>query len=132
MTVQVTICPIVLHYAKRFLHKRSPHSERDITIVKVYRAYRHLNCRYLVLRNTELTQHIPKTARPCGLESYFLGKTARPCGFESYSQHSFELLLDSLHTACLHFAKTGMDVLMQLEDAHIKYAVPMLLERVRK
>ena len=28
--------------------------------------------------------------------------------------------------------KDRMDVLMQLEDAHIKYAVPMLLERVTK
>ncbi|KAL5496386.1 hypothetical protein EMCRGX_G012657 [Ephydatia muelleri] len=46
-----------------------------------YRVNRHLNCRYLALRNKELTQHISgKTARPCGLKSYFLGKTARPCG----------------------------------------------------
>ena len=65
-------------------------------VMQDYRANRHLNCRYLALRNKELTQHIPgrpcglesyflgKNARPCGLESYFLGKTARPCGFESY------------------------------------------------
>ena len=54
-------------------------------VMQDYRVNRHLNCRYLALRNKELTQHISgKTARPCGLKSYFLGKTARPCGFETY------------------------------------------------
>ena len=51
-------------------------------VMQDYRANRHLNCRYLALRNKELTQHIP--GRHCGLESYFLGKNARPCGLESY------------------------------------------------
>ena len=57
-------------------------------VMQDYRANRHLNCRYLALRNKELIDSahscMGKTARPCGFESYFLGKTAKPCGFESY------------------------------------------------
>ena len=42
---------------------------------------------------------------------------------------AFELLLDSLHTASLHFTKTEMDVL-QCNSKMQKYVAPMLLERV--
>ena len=82
-------------------------------VMQDYRANRHLNCRYLALRNKELID-----------SAHSWEKLLGPAGSKATSHHSFELLLDSLHTASLHFAKTEMDVLlydflMQLEDAHI-------------
>ena len=90
-------------------------------VMQDYRANRHLNCRYLALRNkgVDSAHSWERLLGPAGSKATSWERLLGPAGSKATSHHSFELLLDSLHTASLHFAKTEMDVLMQLEDAHI-------------